>query len=260
MISPQAHIHPEAVIGANVTIEPFAVVQKNTVIGEDTWIGPHAQICEGARIGKNCKIYAGAQIASIPQDLKFAGEDTTAEIGDNTTIREYVTISRGTSDRMTTKVGNNCLLMAYCHVAHDCILGDYVIMSNSVQLAGHVQIDNNVVIGGMSGVHQFVHIGEHVMVAGFTKTTKDVPPYVMAGRVPQAFTGVNSVGLRRRGFSNDQIYLIQDIYRIVYNRGLNTTTAIEQLEKEIASGPERDAIISFLKGSERGIIRGNEDA
>ncbi|MEL6534257.1 MAG: acyl-ACP--UDP-N-acetylglucosamine O-acyltransferase [Bacteroidota bacterium] len=259
MISPQAVVHPDAKVAPNVTIEPFAVVQANTEIGEGTWIGPHAQICEGARIGKNCKIYSGAQIASVPQDLKFAGEATTAVIGDNTTIREFVTVSRGTVDRKTTVIGNNCLIMAYCHIAHDCLLGNDIIMSNSVQLAGHITLDDYVVIGGMSGIHQFVHVGSHVMIAGLTKATKDIPPYVMAGRIPMSFTGVNSIGLRRRGFSNEQINQIQEMYRIVYHKGLNTSRAIDILEKEIPDSPDKETVVSFLRDSGRGIIRGGTD-
>ena len=254
-----AYIHPDAKIAPGVVIEPFAVIQKNVEIGEGTWIGSHAVISEGARIGKNCKIYSGAQISSVPQDLKFQGEETTAEIGDNTTIREFATISRGTSDRMTTKVGANCLIMAYCHVAHDCVVGDHCIMSNASQLAGHVVLDDHVVIGGMTGVHQFVHIGAHVMLAGLVVARKDVPPFIMAGREPLSFTGVNSIGLRRRGFSNEQINLIQDIYRIVYHKGLNTTRAIDIIEKEIPDGQEKETVIEFLKGSGRGIIRGVGD-
>lgn len=259
MSQTQAYIHPDAKIGPNVTIEPFAVIEANVEIGEGTWIGPNAVICNGARIGKNCKIFAGAQIASVPQDLKFDGEETHAYIGDNTTIREFVTVSRGTVDRHKTVVGKDCLIMAYSHVGHDCLLGDHNIISNAVQLAGHVVTGDYVGIGGMSGIHQFVHIGAHAYLAGFVKATKDVPPFVLAGRSPLAFTGVNSIGLRRRGFSNEQIQQIQDIYRTVYHRGLNTTRAIAILEQEGPQGTHKDEVLSFLKNSGRGIIRGGSD-
>ena len=259
MSQPRPSIHPNAKIGNNVVIEPFAVIEDDVEIGDGTWIGPHAVICSGARIGRNCKIYSGAQIAAVPQDLKFQGEVTTATIGDNTTIREFVTVSRGTNDRLTTAVGNDCLIMAYCHVAHDCIVGDHCIMSNSAQLAGHAVLDDYVVIGGMTGVHQFVHIGAHVMLAGLVVARKDVPPYIVAGREPLAFTGVNSIGLRRRGFSNDQINTVQDLYRIVYHKGLNATRAIDIIEKEIPNSPEKEVVVKFLRNSGRGIIRGSSD-
>ncbi|MDE6248924.1 MAG: acyl-ACP--UDP-N-acetylglucosamine O-acyltransferase, partial [Paramuribaculum sp.] len=224
--------------------------------GEGTRIASNVTIMEGARIGKNCTIFPGAVISGIPQDLKFKGEDTLAIIGDNTTIRECVTINRGTAAKGKTVVGNNCLIMAYCHVAHDCIVGDNVIMSNATQLAGEVQVDNFAVIGGGSLVHQFCHIGPHVMLQGGALVNKDIPPYVKAAREPIAYAGVNSIGLRRRGFSGEVIRDIQEIYRYLYLSGLNNSDAIERIEAELPATPERDEIILFVRNAKRGIIRG----
>ena len=211
---------------------------------------------EGARIGKNCTIFPGAVIGAVPQDLKFKGEETTAIIGDNTTIREFVTINRGTAAKGKTVVGNNCLIMAYCHVAHDCVVGDNVIMSNAVQLAGEVQVDNYAVIGGGALVHQFCHIGPHVMLQGGALVNKDIPPFVKAGREPIAYAGVNSIGLRRRNFSNEQISEIQEIYRYLYLSGMNFSDAIDRIEAELHATKERDEIILFVRNAKRGIIRG----
>ncbi|MFA6662421.1 MAG: acyl-ACP--UDP-N-acetylglucosamine O-acyltransferase, partial [Bacilli bacterium] len=213
-------------------------------------------ILEGTRIGKNCVIFPGAVIGAVPQDLKFSGEDTTVEIGDNTTIREYVTINRGTAARNKTAVGNNCLIMAYCHVAHDCIVGNNVIMSNSVQLAGEVVVDDHAIIGGGTLIHQFSHIGSHVMIQGGSKINKDVPPFIKAAREPIAYCGINSIGLRRRSFSNEQIRDIQEIYRYLYQSGLNNSDAVERIEAELPATKERDEIILFVKNSPRGIIKG----
>ena len=210
---------------------------------------------EGSRIGKNCIIFPGAVIGAIPQDLKFRGEDTLAIIGDNTTIRECVTVNRGTAARGKTQVGSNCLIMAYSHVAHDCIVGDNVIISNATQLAGEVVVDNYAVIGGGSLVHQFCHIGPHVMIQGGALVNKDIPPYVKAAREPIAFAGVNSIGLRRRNFSNDVIREIQDTYRYLYLSSMNVSDAIERIEAELPATKERDEIILFVRNSKRGIIR-----
>lgn len=250
------YIHPEAKIGKNVVIEPFAFVDKNVEIGDNTWIGPNAVINSGARIGSNCKIFSGATIAAIPQDLKFAGEETLTEIGDNTVIREYVNISRGTIDKKTTKIGANCLIMAFVHIAHDCIIGDHCIIVNSVQLGGHVSIDDWAIIGGASAVHQFVKVGSHVMISGGSLVRKDVPPYVKAAREPLTYCGINSVGLRRRGFTNERINDIQEIYRNLYLSGLNNAKALEKIETLIPSSEERDNITSFVRKSERGIMKG----
>jgi UDP-N-acetylglucosamine acyltransferase len=255
MTQPLAYVHPGAKIAQNVVIEPFTSIQNDVVIGEGTWIGPNVTIFPGARIGKNCKIFPGAVIAAVPQDLKFQGEYTTAEIGDNTVIRECVTINRGTSDRNRTVVGNNCLLMAYVHVAHDCLIGNNVILANSVQLAGHIMLGDFSIIGGTSAIHQFVNIGSHVMVAGGSLVRKDVPPYVKAAREPLSYSGVNSIGLRRRGFSNEKIEEIQEIYRLIYLSGLNNSAAIDKIELELHASAERDEIINFVRNSERGIIK-----
>ncbi|MGL5226613.1 MAG: acyl-ACP--UDP-N-acetylglucosamine O-acyltransferase [Bacteroidales bacterium] len=256
MKQPLAYIHPEAKIAPNVVIEPFVTIDKNVVIEEGTRIGSNVTILEGARIGKNCVIFPGAVIAAVPQDLKFNGEDTVAIIGDNTTIRECVTINRGTSAKGKTVVGSNCLLMAYTHIAHDCKIGNNVIMSNCVQVAGEVQVDDFAVIGGGSLVHQFVHIGSHAMIQGGSLITKDVPPFIKAGRSPLSYAGVNSIGLRRRAYDNEKIREIQDIYRYLYQSGLNNSDAIERIEAELTTSPERDEIILFVKNSQRGIIKG----
>jgi UDP-N-acetylglucosamine acyltransferase len=256
MRQPLAYVHPDAKIAPSVVIEPFVTIDKNVVIGEGTRIGSNVTILEGTRIGKNCIIFPGAVIGAIPQDLKFAGEETTAEIGDNTTIREYVTINRGTAAKGKTTVGNNCLIMAYCHIAHDCSVGNFVIMSNSTQLAGEVIVDDYAIIGGGTLIHQFSHIGCHTMVQGGSKINKDVPPYIKAAREPIAYCGINSIGLRRRNFSNEQIRDIQEIYRYLYQSGLNNSDAIERIEAELPATKERDEIILFVKNSPRGIIKG----
>ncbi|WP_339793940.1 acyl-ACP--UDP-N-acetylglucosamine O-acyltransferase [uncultured Imperialibacter sp.] len=256
MIHPLAYVHPEAKVGPNVTIEPFAVIHHNVEIGEGTWIGSHAVIYEGARIGKNVKIFNGASISTIPQDLKFKGEATETFIGDGTSIREFVTISRGTSDRLKTVVGSDCLIMAYAHVAHDCTIGNNCILGNSVQIAGHVVIDDWAIISGTTAVHQFSRIGSHVMVSGGSLVRKDIPPFTTAGREPLSFCGINSVGLRRRGFSNEKINEIQDIYRYIYFRGLNHSKAIELILAETPHSNERDQIVDFIRSSERGIMKG----
>ena len=256
MKQPLAYVHPAAKIAPSVVIDPFVTIDQNVEIGEGTRIGSNVTIMEGARIGKNCTIFPGAVISAIPQDLKFRGEDTLAIIGDNTTIRECVTVNRGTAARGKTVVGNNCLLMAYCHVAHDCIVGDNVIMSNATQLAGEVVVDNFAVIVGGTLVHQFCHIGPHVMIQGGALVNKDIPPYVKAAREPIAYAGVNSIGLRRRNFSNEQIREIQEIYRYLYLSGLNVSDAVERIEAELPATKERDEIILFVRNSKRGIIRG----
>ncbi|MBJ2185817.1 acyl-ACP--UDP-N-acetylglucosamine O-acyltransferase [Paramuribaculum intestinale] len=256
MKQPLAYIHPAAKIDPSVVIDPFVTIEENVEIGEGTRIGSNVTIMSGARIGKNCRIFPGAVVSAVPQDLKFRGEDTVAIIGDNTTLRECVTINRGTAARGRTVVGSNCLIMAYCHVAHDCIVGDNVVMSNATQLAGEVQVDNYAVIGGGALVHQFCHIGPHVMLQGGALVNKDIPPYVKAAREPISFAGVNSIGLRRRGFSSDTIREIQEIYRYLYLSGLNNSDAVERIEAELPATPERDEIILFVRNSKRGIIKG----
>ena len=258
MKQPLAYIHPEAKIASNVVISPFVTIDKDVEIGEGTWIGPNVTIFEGARIGKYCKIFPGAVISAIPQDLKFQDEKTYVEIGDNTTIREFVTVNRGTKAVGKTKIGNNSLLMAYVHVAHDCEVGNNCVLVNTVQVAGEVKIDDWAIIGGTTAIHQFIHIGSHVMISGGSLVRKDVPPYVKAAHEPLSYVGINSIGLKRRGFTNDQIRAIQEIYRIIYQKGYNHTQAIEIVETELPTSKERDEIILFIKNSKRGIMRGFE--
>lgn len=254
-ISPLASVSENALIGKNVTIGPFVTIDENVVIGDGTIIDSNATIHSGARIGNNCHIHSGAVVSGIPQDLKFKGEDSVAIIGDNTIIREFVTVHRGTASKGKTVIGNNCLIMAYCHVAHDCLLGDNIIMSNTVQLAGEVTIGDWAVIGGGALVHQFTNIGRHVMVQGGTLVNKDLPPYVMAGRRPMSYEGVNSIGLHRRGFSEEQINKIQQVYRFLYLSRLNTSDALAKILDDVPESAERDEIVNFVKNSKRGIVR-----
>ena len=248
MIQPLAYVHPGAKIAHNVVIEPFTTISNNVEIGSGTWIGPNVTIMEGARIGRNCRIFPGAVISGLPQDLKFEGEETT--------IRECVTISRGTKAAGTTKIGNNCLLMAYAHVAHDCMLGDNVILANSVGMSGHCEVGNFVVIGGLTGIHQFVKIGSHVMIAGGSLVRKDIPPYVKAGKEPVSYLGINSIGLRRRGYDSETINEIQSIYRVLFQKNYNVSQALTIMETELKASKERDEIMEFIRRSERGLMRG----
>lgn len=256
MNQPLAYVHPGAKIAKNVVIEPFTTIHNNVVIGEGSWIGSNVTIMEGARIGKNCSIFPGAVISATPQDLKYKGEETTVHIGDNTTIRECATINKGTSDRMKTVIGNNCLIMAYCHIAHDCIVSDGCIFSNNSTLAGHVTIGENVVLAGMVAVHQFVSVGKHAFVTGGSLVRKDVPPFVKAAREPLSYVGINSIGLRRRGFDSDKIREIQNIYRILYQKNYNNSQAVAIIEAEMEATPERDEILQFTRDSQRGIMKG----
>ena len=249
-IYPEAKLHPSVVVGA------FSCIYDDVEIGEGTIIDNNVTIYSGTRIGKNCHIYAGAVIGGDPQDLKYKGEKTYAIIGDNTTIREFVTIHRGTASKGKTVVGNHCLIMAYCHVAHDCLLHDHIIMSNATQLAGEVVVEDWAIIGGGSLVHQFSHIGAHVMIQGGSKVNKDVPPYIIAAREPISYCGINSVGLNRRAFTQEQITAIQNVYRLIYLSGLNVSQAIAQVEETLPPSTERDLILDFVKGSPRGIVRG----
>lgn len=256
MKQPLAYIHPAAKIASSVVIDPFVTIDANVEIGEGTRILSGATILEGSRIGKNVTIFPNAVIGAIPQDLKFVGEETLAVIGDNTVLRECVTVNRGTAARGKTVVGSNCLIMAYSHVAHDCVVGDDVIISNSTQLAGEVVVDNFAVIGGGTLVHQFCHLGAHVMIQGGALINKDIPPFVKAAREPIAYTGVNSVGLRRRGFTSEQIREIQEVYRYIYMSNLNVSDAVERVEAELPATKERDEILQFIRNAKRGIIRG----
>ena len=255
MISNLAFIHPEAKIGKDVIIEPFAYVAANVTIDEGTWVGPNSTIMDGARIGKKCRIFPSAVVSGIPQDLKFRGEDSTAEIGDNTTIRECVTVNRGTAAVGKTIIGAGCLLMAYSHIGHDCFIGNNVIVGNSTALAGEVDIDDWAILSAGTMVHQFAHIGAHVMIGGGAKVRIDVPPFIKADRDPLSFLGLNSVGLTRRGFEKERIDEIHEIYRAIYLRGMNFSQALEFVEKEFKSSPDRNYILEFIRKSERGIIR-----
>lgn len=256
MSQPMAYIHPEAKIGANVTIDAFAWIGKDVVIGDGTWIGPNVTVMDGARIGKSCRIFPGAVISAIPQDLKFRGEITTAEIGDNTTIRECVTVNRGTAAKEKTVVGSSCLIMAYAHIAHDAVVGNNVIIGNGTQLAGEVEIDDHAILSAHVLVHQFVRIGGHVMISGGSLVRKDVPPFVKAGHDPLSYVGINSIGLRRRQFNPEEIHQIQDIFRLLYQSGYIVSKAVEAIEQEIPQSEFRDYIVNFVKNSKRGIIKG----
>jgi len=259
MHSPLAVIHKEAIIGENVTIDPFAVVEKDVRIGDNCRIFSHTTILNGSRIGSDCQIFPGAVIAGVPQDLKFNGEKTTAEIGNHTTVRECVTINRGTISKGKTIVGDHCLIMAYSHIAHDCVLKNNIIVGNATQVAGEVKIDDYAIVSGGALIHQFVRISKHVMIQGGSRVGKDIPPYLLIGREPITYCGINIVGLRRRGFTNQQVYQIQDIYRTLYTRGLNNTEALKAIETEYEPSEERDLILNFIKSSDRGIVRGSID-
>ncbi|MCF8217576.1 MAG: acyl-ACP--UDP-N-acetylglucosamine O-acyltransferase [Bacteroidales bacterium] len=256
MNQPLAYVHPQAKIADNVVIEPFVTIHKNVEIGEGTWIGSNATIMEGARIGKNNKIFPGAVISAIPQDLKYNGEDTYVRIGDDNIIREFATINRGTKANNETVIGNNNLIMAYVHIAHDCIVNDHCILANNVALAGHIEIKNWAIIGGQVAVHQFVNIGSHSFISGGTLVRKDVPPFTKAAREPISYSGINSIGLRRRGYSKESINQIQDIYRHIYLRNMNVSQAVEYIEAEVPVTQERDEILAFVQNSSRGIMRG----
>jgi len=256
MNQPLAYIHPQAKVARNVVVEPFTTINNNVEIGSGTWIGSNVTIMEGARIGKNCRIFPGAVISAIPQDLKFEGEDSLTIIGDNTTVRECVTINRGTNASGKTKIGNNCLIMATAHIAHDCVLGDNSIIVNGVALAGHVTIGKFAIIGGLAAVHQFIHIGDHAMISGGSLVRKDVPPYTKAAKEPLSYVGINSIGLRRRGFTSTKITEIQNIYRTLYQKNYNTSQALEIIEGEMEATPERDEITLFIRNSQRGIMKG----
>jgi UDP-N-acetylglucosamine acyltransferase len=259
MINKLSNVHKGAKLADNVNVEAFATIYEDVEVGSGSWIGPNTVIMNGARIGKNVKIFPGAVISGDPQDLKFEGEYTLAEIGDNSIIREYVTINKGTRARDKTVIGKDCLIMSYCHVAHDCILGNKIILGSYTGLAGEVEVNDFAIVSPGSLVHQFVRIGAHVMIQGGSKVNKDVPPFSMSGRDPISFTGINSIGLRRRGFNNDTIYAIQEVYRIIYQRGLNISDAMEFVEANLPASKERDEIILFIRASKRGIIRGYFD-
>lgn len=255
MIDALARVHPDARIGENVTVEPFASVAADVVIGDGSWIGQGAVVLDGARIGKNCKIHPYAIIAGIPQDLKFKGEKSTVEMGDNNTVREFATINRGTAARGKTVIGNNNLIMAYVHIGHDCVVGSNCVLVNQVSLAGEVEIGDWAILGGHTAVHQFCRVGAHAMTSGGSLVGKDIPPYVKAAHLPISFVGANYIGLRRRGFNSDKIAEIQEIFRIVFQSGLIYSKACDLVEEQMPQSPERDEIIGFIRSSKRGILK-----
>lgn len=256
MISKLAQVSAKAKIGNNVTIEPFSVIYDDVEIGDNTWIGPHVVIFSDTIIGSNCKIFPTATVGAVSQDLKYKGEKTNTVIGNNTIIREGVTIHKGTADKYTTRVGDNCLLMAYVHVAHDCIVGNNVIMANNVGLSGHVVIEDHAILEGMCGVSQFVTVGAHSFVAGYSQVRKNIPPYIKVAREPLQYIGVNSIGLARRGYDKETVHLVEDIYRLIFVRGHNITNALELVEQEVPASPIRSQIVDFIRSSKDGIVRG----
>lgn len=256
MLSPLAHIHPAARLAPGVTVEPFTTIAGDVEIGENTWIGPNVTIMDGARIGAGCQVFPGAVISAIPQDLKFAGEITTAHIGDYTVLRECVTVNRGTVDRGRTVVGSHCLLQAYVHIAHDCTVGDHCVISNATQMAGHVQVGDWAIIGGTTAIHQFTNIGAHSFIAGGSLVRSDVPPFVKAAREPLTYAGVNSVGMSRRGFAEARINEMHELFRILYLSGLSMQDSLARIEAEVPHSAERDLVVAFVRGAERGIIKG----
>jgi len=255
-----SNVHPNAKIGQNCQIDAFVTIQEDVQMGDDCWVGPGAVIMNGTRIGNNCKIFPGAIIGAIPQDLKFEGENSIIKIGNNVTIREYCTLNRGTKANNTTTISDNCLLMAYVHVAHDCMIQENVILANNVNLAGHIEIGKYSILGGLTAVHQFVKIGAHSMVGGGSLVRKDVPPYIKAAREPLSYVGVNSIGLRRRGYSNKDIHHIQDIYRILFVKTTNNSKAAEIIEATIKATPYREEILNFISSADRGIMKGFRQA
>jgi UDP-N-acetylglucosamine acyltransferase len=256
-IDSRAIVSSKAELGNNISVGPFTVIEDDTIIGDNTRIASSVLIASGARIGRNCKIHHGAVISHIPQDLKFKGEKTTLEIGDNTTVREYATLHRGTEGRWKTVIGSDCFLMAYVHVAHDCTVGNNVILANAVNMGGHVTIEDYAIIGGLAGIHQFVSIGQHALTGFQSRITKDVPPYILTGREPLSFEGLNILGLRRRGFSREAIESLDKAYRLIYQSGLNVSQAVARIKAEMEITLEVQNVLDFIAKSKRGIIRGN---
>ncbi len=255
MINKLAYVHPDAKIGENVTIDAFAYVGADTVIGDECWIGPHAVVLEGSRLGKGCKIHPTAVIGGVPQDLKFKGEYSTVEIGEYSTVREGATVNRGTAAKGVTKVGHHTLIMACAHVGHDCVVGNCCVIVNNVLLGGEVEVGDWAIIGGASAVHQFTRIGEHAMISGGSLVSKDVPPYVKAAHQPMSFVGANFIGLRRRGFTSEQVGQIQDIFRIIFQSGYSYGKACDMVLAQVPESPERDLIVNFIRESKRGILK-----
>ncbi len=255
-MSTLSSIHPKAKIGQNVQIDNFVTIEEDVEIGDNTWIGPNVTLFSGTRIGEHCKIFPGAVIGAIPQDLKFGGEKSIIEIGNNVTVREFCTLNRGTKANFKTQIKDNCLLMAYVHVAHDCVIGQNCILANSVNLAGHIHIGDYAILSGITAVHQFVNIGPHSMISGGSLVRKDVPPFVKAAREPLSYAGVNSIGLRRRGFSPERINHIMDIYRLLYVKGYAISKALGKIEEEVENSEDKTLIMDFVRNAERGIMKG----
>ena len=249
-------IHPNAKLGKDVTVGNFTTIYDDVVIGDGTTIAPNVTIYPGARIGRNCKIFPGSVISAIPQDLKFAGEYTTVEIGDNNVIRECCTINRGTAASGKTVIGNGNLLMAYVHVAHDCVIGDNCVLANNATLAGHIILGDYVILGGKTACLQFIHIGSHVITQGGALVDKDIPPFVRAARYPIQFCGINSLGLQRRGFSRESINNINDIYRYIFQKGLNVSDAVEQVKEHYGNTDEGKQVLAFIGGATTGLLSG----
>ncbi|MBP5677709.1 MAG: acyl-ACP--UDP-N-acetylglucosamine O-acyltransferase [Bacteroidales bacterium] len=249
-------LNPNAKIGKDVTISNFTTIYEDVEIGDGTWIGPNVTIFPGARIGKNCKIFPGSVIAAVPQDLKFAGEYTTVEIGDGNVIRECCTINRGTAASGKTVIGNNNLLMAYVHVAHDCVMGNNCVLANNATLAGHIILGDYVILGGKTACLQFIHIGSHVITQGGALIDKDIPPFVKAARYPIQYCGVNSLGLQRRGFSRESINNITDIYRYIFVKGIPLTEAVEQVKEKYGNTDEGKQVLAFIGGANTGLMSG----
>ncbi len=253
-IHPTAIVDPSSDIGKNVEIGPYTIIHNNTKIGNNTKIDSHVNIKPFSYLGANCQIFTGANIGEIPQDLKFSGENTELYIDDNTIIREYCTVNRGTSASKKTVIGKNCLLMAYVHIAHDCIIGNNSILANGVQLGGHVEIGNNVIIGGMTPVHQFCKIGDNAFIGGGLRIVQDVPPYIIAMGAPLKYSGINSVGLRRNKMSLNKRTNIKNAYRLIFKSNLNIAQALESIKKDFKSTIEIKKIIDFINNSNRGLI------
>ncbi len=255
-VSPLAYVDPSAQLGANVTVEPFAYIGPDVIVGDGTWVGPHATLLGHTRVGRECKLFPGCVVGADSQDLKYKGEPTRVEIGDRTSIRECVTVHRATTDRMVTRVGSDCLIMAYVHIAHDVQVGDHVILANACNVGGHVVIEDHVIIEGMVGIQQFVRVGKHAFIAGGSLVRKNVPPYIKAAREPLSYIGINGIGLRRRGFDIDRIQSIEDIYRTLYVLSNNMTQAVKAAELELPTSDDKDTVLSFIRQSDKGIIRG----
>jgi UDP-N-acetylglucosamine acyltransferase len=255
-IDSRALVSPKAVMGDGVHVGPFSIIEDDVTIGEGTRIGSHAVIHNGSRIGRECKIHDMAVLGGPPQDLKYHGEPTTLEVGDRTDIREFVTLNRGTAETGRTVIGSNCMFMAYSHVGHDCVVGDNVIMANCSALGGHVHMGSWVILGALTGVHQFSAVGDHAMIGACFRVVKDVPPYILAGSEPLIFERLNIVGLRRRGFSDKTIEVLDKTYRLIYRSSLNVSQAVARIQEEVEQTPEVQSVLSFIARSKRGIISG----